>query len=80
MCVFRDNLILSEKINEPLLLVIPISSLDDAIDTANTSDSSLLAAYFFADAKAAKYLSQFVMSDVSLTNHIPPQLLGRFAF
>lgn len=73
----REKSVPSKKVNEPLLLIAPMSSLDDAIDTASASDSPLLAAYVFADVKAAKYLSQFIASRVSLTNFIPPQLLGK---
>ncbi|RMD44991.1 hypothetical protein DV735_g76, partial [Chaetothyriales sp. CBS 134920] len=74
----RDQVPVAQKINVPLLAIHPISSLDDAIDTAQTTASahnSLLALYIFADLKAAKYLSQFISADLSLTNHIPPQLL-----
>ncbi|RMZ77477.1 hypothetical protein DV738_g4397, partial [Chaetothyriales sp. CBS 135597] len=76
----EDQLPAIQKINEPLLAIHPISSLDDAIDTAQatataSAHNSLLALYLFADPKAAKYLSQFISADLSLTNHVPPQLL-----
>ena len=73
----RTCALMSKKINEPLLLIHAISSLDDAIDLANSGDGPLLASYFFAAPAAAKYLSQFIESYVSCTNQIPIDLLGR---
>lgn len=77
--LLRDKSILNKKVTEPTLIIVSVSSLDDAIDMANAEDTSLLAAYFFADPRAAKYLSQFITADVSFTNHIPPQFLGKTA-
>lgn len=77
--LLRDKSILNKKFTEPTLIIVSVSSLDDAIDMANAEDTSLMAAYFFADPRAAKYLSQFITADVSLTNHIPSQLLGKTA-
>jgi aldehyde dehydrogenase (NAD+) len=55
------------------------SSLDDAIDFLNSTFSTRLRAlYAFADPKAAKYLAQFIRTDVSFVNHIPLSLLGSF--
>lgn len=72
----RTDKLLSTKIGEPLLLIHPISSLDDAIDFVNTSSKEpLQALYLFSAPPAAKYLSQFVKADISFTNHIPIELL-----
>ena len=71
----RDSPTLQQKITEPLLLVHPITSLDDAIDLANAGDEPLLATYLFAAPAAAKYLSQFIDAHASFTNEIPGDLL-----
>ena len=55
-----------------------MTSLDNAIDVVTSANTPLAALYLFAEPKAAKYLSQFINADISLTNHIPPQLLGEF--
>ncbi|KAF2158259.1 hypothetical protein K461DRAFT_265028 [Myriangium duriaei CBS 260.36] len=61
---------------QPALVIHATKSLDDAIDVANSiSDEPLLASFIFAAPRASKYLSQFVISDCSFTNHIPAQLL-----
>lgn len=77
----RDSSLLRRKIAEPLVLIHPISSLDDAIDYANStssltsSDEPLLAAYFFAAPGYSKYLGQFLNANVACTNKIPIELL-----
>ena len=72
----RSNEILTKKITEPLLLIHPVSSLDDAIDYLNsTSTRPLLAAHIFAAPDSAKYLSHFVIASASFVNGIPAELL-----
>lgn len=62
-----------------MIPLLAISSYDDAIDTLNNShQNSLLALYVFAVPAAAKYLTQFVRSDVHFINHIPANLLGKY--
>ena len=72
----RSNEILTKKITEPLLLIHPVSSLDDAIDYLNSSSTRpLLAAHIFAAPDSAKYLSHFVSASASFVNGIPAELL-----
>ena len=71
----RTSSLLTRKIGEAVLLIHAISSLDDAIDLANSSTEPLLAAYLFAAPAAAKYLSQFINAHVTCTNEIPADLL-----
>jgi acyl-CoA reductase-like NAD-dependent aldehyde dehydrogenase len=71
----RTSPLLLRKLNEPLLLIHSISSLDDAIDFANKGNKPLLATYLFATPRSAKYLSQFIDSHLSLINQVPIELL-----
>ena len=72
----RTSPLLRRKIEEAVLLIHAISSLDDAIDLSNSSSTEpLLAAYLFAAPAAAKYLSQFLNAHVTCTNEIPADLL-----
>jgi hypothetical protein len=71
----RTSPLLRRKIGEAVLLVHAISSLDDAIDLANSGNEPLLAAYLFAAPAAAKYLSQFINAHVTCTNEIPADML-----
>lgn len=68
---------LQSKTQEPILLIQPVRSLDDAINLLeeHRSGSSYLAAFHFSDLGSAKYLSQFIDADVTFINHIPRQLL-----
>lgn len=67
-----SNPLRPKKIEGPVLVVHPVSSLDDAIDSTNRSLSTpLLATIVFADAASAKYISQFIPSNVSYINYIP---------
>lgn len=76
----RDQPFTINKENEPILTIHAMTSLDDAIDAITSTKTSLLSLYLFAEPKAAKYLSQFISTEISLTNHIPPQLLGEIIF
>ena len=71
----RTSPLLGRKVGEPILLIHATSSLDDAIDLANSGTEPLLAAYLFAAPAAAKYLSQFINAHVTCTNEIPVDLL-----
>lgn len=67
---------LPPRSNVPVLAISAVSSLDHAIDLiANDSDDRLTAAYHFAAPAHAKYLSQFIRSEVAFVNHIPNSLL-----
>jgi acyl-CoA reductase-like NAD-dependent aldehyde dehydrogenase len=74
----RNSKILGKKLSVPILAIHPITSLDDAIDFANNTNHPLLASYIFADPPAAKYLNQFIDAHLSLVNHIPVDLLGKY--
>jgi hypothetical protein len=81
---------LKKKIDEKVLLVHPVTSLDDAIDInlyvwipppgkapANkTSNEDLAAVYAFAAPASAKYLTQFIDADISWVNHVPSHMLS----
>ncbi|KAJ9653753.1 hypothetical protein H2198_007100 [Neophaeococcomyces mojaviensis] len=71
----RDSDLLSGKLGTPLLLIVPISSMDDAINHLGQEAVTLRATYLFCAPPAAKYLSQFISSSVSTINHIPNELL-----
>ncbi|GAM87652.1 hypothetical protein ANO11243_056790 [Dothideomycetidae sp. 11243] len=70
------------KVGEPVLVVRSVTSLDDAIDKLTTSSGPFLylAGYFFGTPATGKYLSQFIPSQVSFINHIPPEILVGPAF
>ena len=66
------------KVGEPVLVLHPITSMDDAIDLLNKTyakTSPLLAVHLFANPASAKYLSQFVHASSSFSNSIPVELL-----
>ncbi|KAJ5536251.1 aldehyde dehydrogenase PutA [Penicillium frequentans] len=70
----RDSPLLLQKVNEKVLLVHPITSLDDAIDTVQRNGSPA-ASYIFASPESAKYLAQFIDAHLSWVNHIPMDML-----
>ncbi|KAK4986145.1 hypothetical protein LTR50_005517 [Elasticomyces elasticus] len=70
----RDSAAFRRKITECCLCVHAVSSLDDAIDLANSYDT-LLATYVFANLPSAKYLAQFINARVAFVNHVPTELL-----
>ncbi|KAF2152847.1 ALDH-like protein, partial [Myriangium duriaei CBS 260.36] len=71
----RSEALLHTKVAEPCLVIHSVKSLDDAIDFVNASKRiSLAAAYYFGHASMAKYLCQFIDSQVSYVNHIPSEL------
>lgn len=85
---------LKKKVSEKVLLVHPVTSLDDAIDinayvsTLKESRSktiltrnrseTLAATYAFAAPASAKYLTQFIDADISWVNHVPSHMLSAF--
>ncbi|KAJ5266529.1 hypothetical protein N7478_009337 [Penicillium angulare] len=69
----RNSPLLQKKIDEKVLLVHPITSLDDAIDM--NFNKKLAAAYAFAAPASAKYLTQFIDADISWVNHVPTHML-----
>ncbi|ETN42316.1 uncharacterized protein HMPREF1541_01470 [Cyphellophora europaea CBS 101466] len=71
----RNSKLLSHKVDSPVLVILPITSVDDAIDWLNSSPSPLAATYIYSTPAFAKYVSQFARSYLSLVNHIPPELL-----
>ncbi|CAG8131677.1 unnamed protein product [Penicillium olsonii] len=68
----RKSSLLRRKIEEKVLLVHSVTSLDDAIDT---STETLAATYAFAAPSSAKYLTQFIDAHVSWVNHVPSHML-----
>ena len=80
IAVLRDRKsdLLAGKLDTPLLLIVPISSMDDAINMLgndNQPRSRLRADYLFCAPAAAKYLGQFIPSALTCANHIPVELL-----
>ncbi|PWY96204.1 aldehyde dehydrogenase PutA [Aspergillus sclerotioniger CBS 115572] len=70
----RKSSLLQRKVSEKVLVLHPVTSLDDAIDFSN-SLGTLAATYAFAAPAAAKYLTQFIDSYSSWVNHVPTDLL-----
>ncbi|KEF62411.1 uncharacterized protein A1O9_00383 [Exophiala aquamarina CBS 119918] len=72
----RDYLQVHGSRRANVIHLLATSSQDDAIDALNKDDQNpLLALYVFAGPRVAKYLTQFVRSNVSFVNHIPANLL-----
>jgi Aldehyde dehydrogenase family len=73
----RKSSLLKKHINEPLLVIHPVTSLDDAIDFANdlSNDKPLAALHVFGSPDVGKYTSQFIHAHVSCINNIPVELL-----
>ncbi|OOQ86815.1 aldehyde dehydrogenase PutA [Penicillium brasilianum] len=69
----RNSPLLKKKIDEKVLLVHPVTSLDDAIDVS--FNENLAAVYAFAAPASAKYLTQFIDADISWVNHVPSHML-----
>ncbi|PYH67389.1 uncharacterized protein BO88DRAFT_369003 [Aspergillus vadensis CBS 113365] len=70
----RKSSLLQKKVSEKVLVLHPVTSLDDAIDFS-TSMGSLAATYAFSAPAAAKYLTQFIDSYTSYINHVPVDML-----
>lgn len=72
----RQSDLFQGRLNSPLLLITPISSMDDAINfLEDKADPVLRASYLFSAPAAAKYLEQFVASSLTCSNSIPVELL-----
>ena len=71
----RNSQILAQKVKTPTLILVSISSMDDAIDLLNSQEGPLIANYVYASAPAAKYITQFVKASASFVNHVPKALL-----
>ncbi|KAI8938471.1 hypothetical protein NX059_004363 [Plenodomus lindquistii] len=59
-----------------VIVIHSITSLDDPIDFLNTDaqrETPTAALYVFSEAREAKYLSQYIDSQVTYVNHIPAQ-------
>ncbi|KAJ6127567.1 hypothetical protein N7523_003179 [Penicillium sp. IBT 18751x] len=69
----RNSPLLRKKIDEKVLMVHAVTSLDDAIDMH--SNETLAATYAFAAPASAKYLTQFIDADISWVNHVPSHML-----
>lgn len=83
----RPYSLVAEKPDEcrsRLLTMIPVTSLDDAIDlvssSTTTTNSPALAAYHFGNAATGKYLAQFIDARASFLNNVPRDLLVGPAF
>ncbi|OLN95418.1 Aldehyde dehydrogenase family 3 member B1 [Colletotrichum chlorophyti] len=70
----KNTSLLKLKINGCFLPIATSSGLVDSIFSQEFHEP-LLAAYFFASPKAAKYLSQHLPAHISLINQIPSNLL-----
>jgi len=73
----RSSSLLRKYVNEPLLIIHPVTSLDDAMDLANrtSNDAPLAALHVFGNSEVAKYVSQFVHSNLTCVNEIPVELI-----
>ncbi|KAK3685688.1 Aldehyde/histidinol dehydrogenase [Podospora appendiculata] len=73
----KNTPLMTTKITGRYLPIATCSGLVDAAFTPQGSESltPLLAGYFFADPRAAKYLAQHVACAASFVNQIPAQLL-----
>ncbi|KNG82005.1 aldehyde dehydrogenase PutA [Aspergillus nomiae NRRL 13137] len=70
----RDSPLLRAKLSERLLLLHPVSSLDDAINLCNASGTHA-ATYTFAAPAAAKYVSESIDAHTAWINHVPYDIL-----
>ena len=73
----RASPLLRKHVNEPLLIIHAVRSLDDAMDLANSTsgDEPLAALHFFGSPDVGKYVSQFVHSHLTCINDIPVELV-----
>ncbi|KAF7184482.1 hypothetical protein CNMCM7691_005550 [Aspergillus felis] len=70
----RNSPLLTKKVQEKVLILHPVTSLDDAIDLSNSS-GTLAATYAFGSPSAAKYITQFIDASISWVNHVPVDML-----
>ncbi|GFF59090.1 aldehyde dehydrogenase family 3 member B1 [Aspergillus udagawae] len=74
----RNSPLLTKKVQEKVLILHPVTSLDDAIDVSN-SRGTLAATYAFGSPSAAKYITQFIDASISWINHVPFDMLSKSA-
>ena len=73
----RNSSILRKHVTEPLLVIHPVTSIDDAIDFINsTTDDPLAALHTFGSPEVGKYASHFINSQLCCVNDIPVELLA----
>ncbi|KAL4865537.1 hypothetical protein BDV12DRAFT_211030 [Aspergillus spectabilis] len=70
----RNSPLLQKKVEEKVLVLHPITSLDDAIDYT-ASFPPLAATYSFANPASSKYLTQFIDARISWINQAPLEML-----
>ncbi|KAH7110260.1 hypothetical protein EDB81DRAFT_894828 [Dactylonectria macrodidyma] len=66
-----DRKIRDKKTAPGVIALSTITSLDDAIDRLEDQGVQLNTLYLFAKLNEARYLSQFISTDVTIVNHIP---------
>jgi hypothetical protein len=71
----RKSKLLRKRLQEPLVVIHPVRSMDDAIEFANIdSEEPLAGLYTFADPAVAKYTSQFIDAHLCCVNSIPVEI------
>ena len=72
----RKSSVLKKQVNEPLLVLHWVSSMDDAIDFINNATEEPLAALLvYGSPEVGKYASQFINSHLCCINDVPIELL-----
>jgi hypothetical protein len=72
----RKSSLLHKKIQEPLLIIHPVRSMDDAIDFSNQGATEpLTAIYSFGAPEVSKYVFQFVSAHLCCADSIPVELI-----
>ena len=72
----RKSSVLKKQVNEPLLVLHSVSSMDDAIDFINSATEEPLAALLvYGSPDVGKYASQFINSHLCCVNDVPVELL-----
>ncbi|KAF5240667.1 hypothetical protein FANTH_9471 [Fusarium anthophilum] len=67
----KNSRFMAKKVEDRVLVVDIMTSLDDAIDTVLEGSVDLGALYIFAGLKEAKYISQHIPTRVTFVNHVP---------
>lgn len=73
----KHSRFLAKKVEDRVLVVGVMTSLDDVIDTVLAGSADLGALYIFAGLKEAKYISQHIPTRVTFVNHIPRRFQGK---
>jgi hypothetical protein len=76
---FSDHKLLGQKTKGFVLLIHPVSSIDDGLNCIiDLHDRDpVAAAFIFASLPEANYLANYVNAHISCINHIPAELLGK---